>query len=229
MGGVQMKKYICSICGYIYDESLGDPDGGIAPGTEWKDVPENFVCPLCGATKSDFTEMGSNVQAAIKKENVVKSDEDMTRELTFGELSALCSNLSKGCDKQYRSEEAALFNLLSEYYKGKVKKLDYGQLSDIAALIQDNLNADYIEANEVSKEAMDRGALRSLAWSEKVTKILGSLLGRYEKQGNSLLENTHVYVCEICGFVYVGDETPDICPVCKVPKIKFIEIKRGDV
>ena len=51
-----MKKYVCSVCGYIYDEAAGDPDNGIAPGTAWEDVPEDFVCPLCGVGKDQFEE-----------------------------------------------------------------------------------------------------------------------------------------------------------------------------
>ncbi|OLS30382.1 MAG: Rubredoxin-2 [Candidatus Heimdallarchaeota archaeon AB_125] len=47
-------KWICTLCGYIYDPELGDPDAGIAPGTAWKDVPDDWVCPECGADKSDF-------------------------------------------------------------------------------------------------------------------------------------------------------------------------------
>lgn len=49
-----MAKYICSVCGFIYDEADGYPEGDIAPGTKWEDVPEDFVCPLCGATKDLF-------------------------------------------------------------------------------------------------------------------------------------------------------------------------------
>ncbi len=49
-----MKKYRCLICGYIYDEMMGDPDGDIAPLTKWEDVPESWVCPLCGAAKDQF-------------------------------------------------------------------------------------------------------------------------------------------------------------------------------
>ena len=49
-----MKKYECMMCGYIYDEALGDPDEGIAPGTAWEDIPEDWYCPDCGATKEDF-------------------------------------------------------------------------------------------------------------------------------------------------------------------------------
>ncbi len=49
-----MKKYMCLLCGLIYDEEQGWPDDGIAPGTKWDDVPMNWRCPECGATKSDF-------------------------------------------------------------------------------------------------------------------------------------------------------------------------------
>lgn len=49
-----MKKYICSVCGYVYDEALGAPESGIAPGTKWEDVPQEFFCPVCGAGKEMF-------------------------------------------------------------------------------------------------------------------------------------------------------------------------------
>lgn len=48
-------KYICNLCGYVYDETLGDPDGGVAPGTKWEDLPEGWVCPICGAGKEEFS------------------------------------------------------------------------------------------------------------------------------------------------------------------------------
>ncbi|MGM9653131.1 MAG: rubredoxin [Eubacteriales bacterium] len=47
-------KYVCKLCGFVYDEAEGDPDNGIEPGTKWEDVPEDYVCPLCGASKEDF-------------------------------------------------------------------------------------------------------------------------------------------------------------------------------
>jgi rubredoxin len=49
-----MDKYVCTVCGYIYDPELGDPDSGVAPGTKWEDVPEDWECPVCGASKDDF-------------------------------------------------------------------------------------------------------------------------------------------------------------------------------
>jgi rubredoxin len=51
------KKYQCSICGYIYDPAKGDPGSGVAPGTAFSDLPEGWVCPMCGAAKSDFKEL----------------------------------------------------------------------------------------------------------------------------------------------------------------------------
>lgn len=50
----EMKTWMCLICGWIYDESMGDPEHGVAPGTAWSDVPVNWVCPECGARKEDF-------------------------------------------------------------------------------------------------------------------------------------------------------------------------------
>jgi rubredoxin len=50
----EFKKYVCVICGYIYDEELGDPEAGIQPGTRWEDVPPDWCCPDCGAVKDDF-------------------------------------------------------------------------------------------------------------------------------------------------------------------------------
>lgn len=52
-----MSKYECSICGYVYDPANGDPDSGIAPGTSFEDLPEDWVCPLCGAAKENFEKM----------------------------------------------------------------------------------------------------------------------------------------------------------------------------
>ena len=51
-----MKKDICKICGWIYDEAQGDPDNGIAPGTKFEDLPADYICPMCGAGKDEFEE-----------------------------------------------------------------------------------------------------------------------------------------------------------------------------
>ena len=48
-------KYVCSVCGWTYDEDAGAPEKGIAPGTKWEDVPEDFDCPICGVEKDLFS------------------------------------------------------------------------------------------------------------------------------------------------------------------------------
>jgi len=49
-----MDKYVCTICGYVYDPEQGDPDNGIDPGTKFEDLPDDYECPVCGASKDDF-------------------------------------------------------------------------------------------------------------------------------------------------------------------------------
>ncbi len=53
-GAFTMDKWICKICQYVYDPAAGDPDGGIAPGTAFEDIPDDWVCPVCGAGKDAF-------------------------------------------------------------------------------------------------------------------------------------------------------------------------------
>ena len=52
----KMKKYVCDVCGYEYDPTVGDPENGIAAGTAFEDLPEDWVCPLCGVGKDQFSE-----------------------------------------------------------------------------------------------------------------------------------------------------------------------------
>lgn len=49
-------RYVCQVCGYVYDEELGEPESGIAAGTKWEDLPDDYVCPLCGVGKDEFAE-----------------------------------------------------------------------------------------------------------------------------------------------------------------------------
>ena len=53
---VNTMKYVCDVCGWVYDEAEGYPEGGIAPGTPWTEVPEDFECPLCSVGKDMFSE-----------------------------------------------------------------------------------------------------------------------------------------------------------------------------
>lgn len=221
-----MKKYACSVCGFVYDESTGNPESGVAAGTKWAEVPNDWICPLCGASKDEFEEQAESTSSETAAPVVDDNHLDQMRELSFGEISALCSNLAKGCAKQYLPEEADLFNQLSEYYKNKAKPVKDAKLEDLLALIQQDLNSGYPTANSIAGKNADRGSLRAITWGEKVTKVLNSLIKRHETQQDAILHNTNIYVCEICGFVFIGDEPPDICPICKVPRDKLTQIQR---
>ena len=92
-------------------------------------------------------------------------------------------------------------------------------------LIEKDLSVGYPYGNAIAGEKPDRGGLRCQAWSEKVTRMLQSLLTRYESEGDKKLEHTGVWVCSVCGFVYDVDSAPELCPVCKVPSWKFEKVE----
>ncbi|SPD74640.1 Rubredoxin (modular protein) [uncultured Desulfobacterium sp.] len=54
MEAIEMDRYVCTMCGYVYDPKEGDPDGGIEPGTPFEDLPDDWTCPICGASKAEF-------------------------------------------------------------------------------------------------------------------------------------------------------------------------------
>lgn len=220
-----MSKFKCSICGYTYDEAVGIPEKDIAPGTKWEDMPKDFTCLWCGAPKAVFEEVKEKDAPSAP---VVLEDETVEdlRELSAGELSALCSNLAKGCEKQHLNEEMDLFYQLADYYKSKDTSQNGQSLEDIVKLLNADLSEGYPKASTAAAAKADRGALRALVWSGKVSRMVNSLLGRYAKEGDAMLENTKIYVCDICGFVYVGNNLPEICPVCKVPNFKITQIGR---
>jgi rubredoxin len=56
-GEPKMTKYVCTICDYVYDPAVGDPESGISPGTRFEDLPDDWLCPLCGVPKSEFKKM----------------------------------------------------------------------------------------------------------------------------------------------------------------------------
>lgn len=217
-----MKRYVCSVCGYVYDEAKGIPEAGIAPGTRWEDLPQDWVCPLCGATKAEFREEGAAAAAtpAPKPLPVMHEPEDL-RELSPLEASALCSNLARGCEKQYKAQEAELFRELAAAFKGSAAPAPQPSFDKLLALVEKDLEEGLPGASGAAAAAKDRGALRALVWNEKVTRILKSLLARYQREGEGMLENTGVHVCTICGFIFIGDAPPQLCPVCKVPGWKF--------
>ena len=215
-----MNQYICSICSYTYDEAKGIPEAGIAPGTKWKDLPEDWKCPLCGADKSQFREKTEQT-----KPTATPDKPHVEKELSAMEMSIICSNLARGCEKQYLPQQAEDFRKLATFFHSKAEPVQEPSVKKLLELIENDLSVGYPYGNAVSADKPDRGALRCQVWSEKVTRMLDSLLKRYEAEGDKMLANTGVWVCTVCGFVYVGDAAPELCPVCKVPSWKFEKVE----
>lgn len=216
-----MVKYVCAVCGFIYDPAVGSPESGVPALTAWEDVPEDWVCPVCGAGKGEF-----EAQAAPGKEKrePVLAAPEAAGELNAVEKSALCLNLSRGCEKQYKPQEAALFRELADWFKASAQPARTPDFSQLQSLVEGDLDLVFPSVNAVAKAEADRGAMRALVWSEKVTRMLKSLLNRERKEAGSF-EAANVYVCTICGFIYTGNSLPEVCPVCKVPNWKFEKVE----
>lgn len=302
-------KYICKICGYIYDEAK--------EGTPFNALAEDWKCPVCTAPKSDFkveeapadaqkaeeapaeepaaglqvdaaftnTVLGATaisdnpaadiiatVAAMTKDEreaeaepeddivepfdtsyndailtsvamsdnpalNIIETisalrkelaehaaDPDMER-FSAGQLAALCSNMARACEKQYKEEEASLFRELAAFFAEKTPAVEDASVEALTKALQADIDS-YADIRKAADEAGDRGAARVSVWGEKVTLMLSSLMSRYLQNGEALLADTEIWVCTACGFVYIGDTPPQQCPVCKVPDWKFEKIER---
>lgn len=212
-----MKKYRCTICGYIYDESKEK--------TKFEDLPEDWTCPLCGAPKSLFVEIQEeplNSEKVEKTENIDNETEDL-RELSNEEIAYIFSNLAKSCEKQYLTNEEELFNSLSKYFIDKVVN-DEGELKDLINLVNEENNL-YKSALEIASNHDDGGTKRVLTWASKTSAIIKVILENYQSKGLEFLKTNKIWVCDICGFVYIGKNPPEVCPVCKVPNIKIMEVK----
>jgi len=208
-------KYVCSICGYVYDDERQK--------IPFAELPDDWKCPLCGASKSDFVPQ-QETPSPEPSEPVVKEDvhTDMQK-LSAGQLSALCSNLARGCEKQYKTRESELFKELADYFGSITPAVEDASVESVAKRLKEEIDC-YPEMKATAVAAGDRGSQRICVWGEKVTRMLSSLVNRYLKEGGTMLADTEVWVCTVCGFVYIGKEAPQICPVCKVPSWKFEKI-----
>lgn len=218
-----MRKDRCGICGYVYDEEKGIPELGIDPGTKMGDLPLDFACPVCGADQEAFEPEKDVYKIPVGDTDRMQQAEEG---MSFAAMSVLFSNAAKGCEKQYKMQEKELFMQLSDYYKQKAGAEQGADIGKIGSLIDVDINNKYENASAIAAKHADRGALRALVWGEKVAKIQSSVIKRYAKQADALLADTKIYVCDICGFIHIGDDAPDICPVCKVPKLKISMVGR---
>lgn len=209
-------QYVCSVCGYVYDE-----DKEKIPFSE---LPESWECPICGAPKIAFAAQENNEKKEPDKLNSIYIDDDMVR-LSSGEFSAICSNLARGCEKQYKDKEAMLYKQIADFFASSVPVEKDAKISDLSKLLENDLNEGYKALKSIAVEVNDRGTLRICNWGEKVSNILYALVKRYEKEKDEFLKNVEIWVCSVCGFIYIGNNAPELCPVCKVPSWKFEKIE----
>ncbi len=216
-------QYKCTICGYVYDDAK--------EGVPFAELPDTWQCPWCGAPKSAFEPVEEAPAKAVASEKVpvtepvaapTELDSEMQK-LSVGQLAALCSNLARGCEKQYMPKEQELFNQLAQYFTKHTPKVEDATVASVAAQLQHDLD-DYKPAMQAAKDNKDHGAQRVCTWGEKVTRILSVLVDRYQKEGDAMLQDTDIWVCTVCGFVFIGKTAPELCPVCKVPAWKFNKI-----
>ena len=139
-------------------------------------------------------------------------------------VAAICSNLAKACEKQMKSASAAQFGTLETYYDCVREPVSADSLEHLNSHIASDLSDGYAAVEDAARQEHDRGALRCITWGKKVTAIHKSLLARYEKQGDALMEGNTLYVCEACGFIALGKQIPELCPICKAPSSRFVKI-----
>lgn len=207
-------KYICQICGYVYDDAKEK--------VPFAELPNDWKCPLCGAAKSDFKPEANGDEK--KEVTVLEPMEADLEKLSAGQLAALCSNLARGCEKQYKQEEADLFKQLADYFTIVVPEVNDASVEKLAKELQTDAD-NYAAVRATADANADRGAARVCVWGEKVTRMLSSLVNRYLNEGEAMIKDTNIWVCTTCGFVYIGDTPPKLCPVCKVPDWKFEKIE----
>jgi len=226
-----MHKFRCTVCWYVYDEKAGVPEKNISPGIVWGKVPDDFLCPLCSSPKNMFKPIEEMEEKEEKEETadaVIKDGKELTHlNLSYDEVSAICSSLCKGCEKQRLLPEMEAFSNLAQYYKTRASEEEKINLNDAAQLLDEDILTRYPEANNTAGPLRDRGALRSLVWSEKVSIILKSLIKRFNEEGDTLFKDKDIFVCDICGFIFPGDAAPEICPICKVPHYLLMKVQRS--
>ena len=211
-----MRKYHCTICGYIYDDAKEK--------VKFVDLPDDWKCPACGAPKSLFEEIKEEKEKIKEEEKVeiIEEVDDDLRELSNYEISLICSNLAKASEKQYLEEEKDLFRELSRHYE-ELESAKTGSLDDVIDMVSSDINS-FSKAMEVFSKYDDRGAKRVVNWASKSTNIMKVVIDTYKEKGIDYIKNNKIWVCDICGFIYVGDNPPKVCPVCRVPSVKILEV-----
>ena len=150
-------KFVCPVCGYVFDEAREK--------AAFSSLPETWQCPICKAAKSLFTPQEG--EAPTISGEPAQAEE--LRPLTPGELAAVFSNLARGCEKQYHPEEEARFQELAAYFAGLAPQEPDASVAQLLAFFQEELAQGYPAYQAAAQAAGDRGSQRVrvpvfLAW-----------------------------------------------------------------
>ena len=196
-------RYICQICGYVYDDEKEK--------VPFEQLPEDWKCPLCGAVKSDFKPEVPKTEVKPVSVNTEAAD---LKKLSAGQLAAVCSNLARGCEKQYKSEEAGLFNELAAYFTSITPAVNDATVENVAKLLQEDIDK-YPTVRAVADQNKDRGV------AKKLLEIVPNNEKKEKSKGETIMTT---WKCTVCGYVHEGEQPPEQCPICKQPAEKFEKV-----
>ncbi len=227
-----MKKYKCTICGYIYDPAQGDPTQGIAPGTPFEALPTDWKCPKCKKGKDVFQaieEPKSNPYAGTQTEKNL-----MAAFAGESEARNKYTYFASKAKKEGFEQIAALFLQTADNEKEHAK-LWFKELNGIGSTAE-NLaaaaageNYEWTDMYEGFARTAEAEGFKELA--EKFRGV-AAIEKHHEERYRALLHNVEaqevfaksevkVWECRNCGHIVVGTNAPDVCPVCNHPQAYF--------
>ena len=206
-------RYVCPICGYIYDEAI--------EGTPFDSLPDSWSCPLCGAPKLMFGPEEAP-QPAQDVQPAPALEEDDLQLLPCRGLVRPVLQPGPGAARNNTKTRRPPCSARSQItLRRRRPPCPTRTRRCWPVCSRRTWNRVTRRSHAAARDHADRGTQRVCVWGEKVTQMLYALLGRYQREGEAFLEGTQVWVCSVCGFIYIGDAPPELCPVCKVPAWKF--------
>ncbi len=210
-----MKKYRCVVCGYIYDPEVGDPDSGIAPGTPFEEIPDDWTCPVCGVTKEDFEPLDEEEpKLEVRKTEVQKERE--TKDLDYNEIVERVYSVGvEHYDRRLFDEliplpDGTSYNAYLIEGSEKTALIDTVD-PDVMDRFFDNLdrlgvdNIDYIISNHAEQD--HSGAIPFLLDEFEDAKIVTNAKAKQMLQDLLLLEDDRFIVIKDGDELSLGDKT----------------------
>lgn len=154
----------------------------------------------------------------------------MEKSIVSGEMAPILSNLAKAAEKMQAPDLAVRFLNLSKSCDLTLDAVDRemppvsNTWDSCAAQNQILLTRAFPSIESALEARPDRAVLRVDTWGKKVAAIQKSLLQRYIQKGDDVVRGKDIFVCEACGFIFLGDAAPAICPICKAPASRFVRV-----